>query len=349
MDPAAHLMAQALGTTAAGAVALGDRPLLVGMAEPALLAVLECRGAGAIVWSRRVLAGPPVDAAPWPPAIPCTAALVRLPKAKAELDLLLDAAAARLPPGSPILLAGANNEGIRSAARHLDGVAEGVATLAVGNHCRVLAGVRRVGIDGLVGSLAGWRRVGTIDLGEGPRPWVSYPGLFAGGRLDDGTGLLLAHLPPLPAVARVLDFAAGTGTIAAAVAARWPAARIVALDNDTVALEAVRENVPGIRCIASLGVGALRSADAGATGPFDAILSNPPLHDGVAEDHGVALRLIAEAPSHLAPGGALQIVVQRRVGVRAALERAFEAVEAVADDGRFSVWRARRRGRGLRL
>ena len=109
------------------------------------------------------------------------------------------------------------------------------------------------------------------------------------------------------------------------------------MDNDAVALEALRENVPAARGV--LG-GSL--ADAGRRG-YDAIVSNPPLHQGIAEDRTLLERLITDAPAHLAPGGCLQIVVQRRVALDRLLGARFAAVETLAETGRYWVWRARLR------
>ena len=87
---------------------------------------------------------------------------------------------------------------------------------------------------------------------DGPRNWATYPGLFAGGGLDVMTLALLAQLPPSPAGGRVLDFACGSGTIAATLLARAAARgdgglRVHLLDADAVALHAARQNVPGAR------------------------------------------------------------------------------------------------------
>jgi 16S rRNA (guanine1207-N2)-methyltransferase len=108
------------------------------------------------------------------------------------------------------------------------------------------------------------------------------------------------------------------------------------LDTDTVALEAARENVPGGRPILGTHV-----ADAGYK-TYAAILSNPPLHQGVAEDHALLDRLVTDAPSHLAPGGLLQIVVQRRLPLDRLFAEHFGSAGVVAENGRFRVWRARR-------
>lgn len=329
---------------------LGPAPLVVGTAEAALLAALRRHGTAPVVWVRRLSAiriarpdgaqTPRLDAAPAPtpwPAPPalgyCTSALIRLPKSKDELAFLLDAAAAVVAPGGPIVVTGANAEGVRSAAKLLDTVAENVETIATRAHCRVLRASRRLSLASAVGTLAGWRRVGTIDLGDGARAWVSYPGLFAGGRLDDGTRLLLDALPPVVVGARVLDFAAGTGTISAAIIQRQPTAAVTMLDDDALAVLAAGENVPTARAVIGAGLG-------DADGSFHLIVSNPPVHDGIAEDHAVLRALVGDAPARLAAGGSLVLVVQRRIPVRALLEAAFGSVGKLADDGRFSVWTA---------
>jgi 16S rRNA (guanine1207-N2)-methyltransferase len=159
--------------------------------------------------------------------------------------------------------------------------------------------------------------------------------MFAAGRLDEGTALLLSALPPLPVDARVLDYGCGSGEIAAAVLALQPRLTVDALDNDAVALEAARENVPAARLVLASRIGDVRRTD------YHAIFSNPPLHQGIAEDHAMLDRLVADAPSHLLSGGLLQMVVQRRVPLERTLAKHFARVEVVAQNGRYRVWLAR--------
>ena len=75
---------------------------------------------------------------------------------------------------------------------------------------------------------------------------------------------------------------------------------------------------------------------------YAAILSNPPLHKGIAEDHALLEQLIADAPAHLRAGGCLQIVVQRRIPLERLLAKHFADVTVPAENGRYRVWRARR-------
>jgi 16S rRNA (guanine1207-N2)-methyltransferase len=183
-------------------------------------------------------------------------------------------------------------------------------------------------------SLAAWRTVAPRTIGGETRQWVSYPGLFAANRVDEGTALLVGALPPLAPGARVLDYGCGSGAIAAAARAAEPRLALDLMDNDAVALEAARENVPGARLVLGTGL-----ADAGR-GTYAAILSNPPLHSGIAEDHTHLLALIADAGARLNPGGCVQLVVQRRIPLDKALAAHFATVEIVAKSGGYRVWRA---------
>ena len=315
----------------------GEAPLVVGEASGRLSAALAHPGTEPRRWLRR--AGGDVTAAAWPPAGPFSAAFIRLPKAKDELRFLLDAASAAIPPTAPLVVFGANDEGIKSAAHVLEAFAEPVKTLATRRHCRVIAGERRREIPGLIGHLAGWRGEIAIDLGRGARRWATYPGLFARGQMDDGTRLLLASLPPIPPGARILDFAGGTGVIAAALGDRVADARIELIDADALAVLAARENVPNVQVFLGADLQCV------ATKRYTMIISNPPVHQGVAEDRTVLDHLIATAPSLILAGGLLQIVVQRRIKAVAQLEAAFGNAEVVADDGRFTVLRARAQAR----
>ena len=102
------------------------------------------------------------------------------------------------------------------------------------------------------------------------------------------------------------------------------------------AVEAARENVPSARHAVGM-----RLADAGQPA-YQVILSNPPLHQGIAEDRAALQRLIADAPAYLAAGGILQIVVQRRLALDRLFARHFADAGVVAENGRYRVWRAQR-------
>jgi 16S rRNA (guanine1207-N2)-methyltransferase len=207
--------------------------------------------------------------------------------------------------------------------------------LASRAHGRVLAARRPPGRR-FKDALRDWRIESTVEIAGESRPWISYPGIFAAGRLDGGTALLLGAMPTLPGKAHVLDYGCGSGLVGAAALALRPDIFLDVLDTDAVALEAVHENIDGARLIAGACL-----ADTGRRA-YDAILSNPPLHQGFAEDHALLQQLVTDSPARLTPGGVLQIVVQHRLPLDRLFAEHFTRAETIADDGRYRVWRATR-------
>ena len=299
--------------------------LLAGEASLELTRAVAALGLISVTWLRRSSVDHP--GSPWP-----------LP-AREEQDMSLHAALSVLRPGGRLLVYGANDEGIKPLAGRLVALTGAAETIATQAHARVLAAARPELVPGLRANLVDWRRTWSLAFGAEMRDWVSYPGVFADGRLDAGTALLLAHLPALAAGDAILDYGCGGGIVAANVLARQSSTiplglTIDMLDPDSAALLAAAANVPAARPI----LGTSLATVAGRR--YRAILSNPPLHDGHAEDHGVLERLIAGAPAHLVKGGELRLVVQRRIPLDRLLDKSFRTVEIVAETSRFRVWRA---------
>lgn len=317
-----------------------DRPGLSGpvlvMEDPLpeVRQALSFRKLDVSVWNRRAWGGRP--AGPWPPQGPFGVAALRLPRSREEARMALHAAALVLRPGGGVLVYGANDEGIRPAEGLVGEVFSRPGTVAVGGRCRLLQGHREHEVPGLRGELESWREVTVLEYPGLPRTWVSYPGVFSHRELDPGTRLLLDVLPPLPAGARVLDYGCGSGMVGAVAMARGEGVRAELLDVDTVALEAARENVPGAELVRGDGLGS-----AAGRGPFDAIVSNPPLHRGKAEDPGMVTTFLQEAPGLLRPLGILAFVAQRRLPVEEPLRRSFGTVSVLGEDGTFRVWEGR--------
>jgi 16S rRNA (guanine1207-N2)-methyltransferase len=298
-----------------------------------LEAFLKDRGADSTFWGRRALKGRP--ASPWPPPGPFRSVVFRLPRAKEEVLMGLHAAASVLLPGGSILVYGAKDEGIRPALGPLGEIFSGTDTVAVGGRSRVLQGFWSGDRPELKDSLDAWKAFVTLDHPSLPVAWISYPGVFAHGRLDPGTRLLLDALPDLPSKARVLDFGCGSGLVGAAAQRKGSGVKVELLDVDALALEAARENVPGARLILTDG---LPPRD---EGPYDAILSNPPFHRGKSEDPGMVTSLIEMAPGLLSPEGRLVLVAQRRLALEGALKKSFRKCSALRTDRTFVVWEGR--------
>jgi 16S rRNA (guanine1207-N2)-methyltransferase len=320
--------AQALIAGAIDELALAGRVLLAEGA-PLLQRVLERAGMAVASWRRR--AGAELAAAAEPLDGPYDAVLLRLPKSREEQRMAAHQCLGVLAPEGRLIVYGGNDEGVRSFQKNL-GELGLVETVAARGHGRVLA-LKRADVTVPVRArLAEWREA---HGQAGDRAdWVSYPGLFAGGAPDAGTALLLAKLPKVAAGARVLDYGCGPGALSAALRHAEPAVQLTLLDNDSVALVAAAENVPGAMLVLGAALAAVGAQK------FDLIISNPPLHLGFRETTEPLLRLISDARGHLSADGQLVIVVQRRIALDAALAAVFGTVETVADNGRYRVWRA---------
>ena len=308
--------------------------LVLGDPAPHLPRALALTGYEVTRWRRHLTRGQLCS--PWPPPGPFGEVWVRMPRSTLEAAMLLHAAAARVADGARVHLYGATREGIRSAARHFPDGTDPPVTLAIKRRCRVLAATRRAPPPRPDG-LRSWEVRAPVDWGTGPRDWTFYPGVFACGRLDPATALLIDCFPALPTGTRFLDFGAGTGIIAAALLERGgPGTEAVLLERDAIALVAASRNLPGASLLLGRSVATL-------PGPVDLIVSNPPIHAGSAQNLHTVEELVREAPLALDPGGRLVLVAQRRLPVVRILEGTFPHINTIADRESFRVWEAGRR------
>ena len=304
--------------------------LIMGDPRPDVETSLDGKGIAVAVWNRRAFGNR--RATSWPPEGPFGSVALRLPRAKEELDMMLHGAAGSLAPGGVVLVYGAKDEGIGSVPRRLEPLFQEVETVEVGGHCRIIRGRLRQGPTTGQSGLHEWRQVIKLEHGPLGRDWISYPGVFAHGRLDAGTRLLLDSVPDLPQEARVLDYGCGSGVVAAMVRILYPQVRLELLDVDAVSLVAARENVPDARVLLRDGLPVPDEEG------FHAILSNPPFHRGKTEEPEMVLDLIRGAPALLQPRGGLVLVAQRRLPLEGAFQGAFRKSSVRMEDGAFKVW-----------
>jgi 16S rRNA (guanine1207-N2)-methyltransferase len=323
-----------LATRHAPTLGLSGPVLVMEDPLPTLARTLEEDGLDVRRYWRRAVSGRHASA--WPSGGAYGTVALRLPRAKEELRMLTHAAAGLMGPGGRFLLYGAKDEGAGSAGASIEEVFREVRTEATGGRCRLWSAESPR--ETTVGStLDDWRvefDPGREELGTS---WVSFPGVFAHGRLDGGTSLLLDVMPADGDGGRVLDFGCGHGVLGAVVAVRTPGARVSFLDVDAVALEAVRRNVPSARTLLGDGWNGVPE------GAWNAVVSNPPWHAGKPETLRVVEDLVMGASRKLVPGGWLALVTQRRLPVGPLLADHFAEVKAMGDEGAWRVWQAVRR------
>lgn len=327
-------------------------------------------GATVVPW-KRFASGSQAGSAtsPWPKQGFYDACAMRYPDSSDAFDLALHAAATGLKKGSPLWVYGDVREGALSATRALKGIFSLRSPVIEDGDSRIFSAIR-TGIAAK-GPFEAWLREESIDLGDGPRKWIALPGLFAGGLIDVMTQYLLESLADevskedTVATSKkttaawfrrdsccVLDFACGTGVLAAGFQRQRPQSRLWALDADAAAVEACQRNLPDAEAVV-LGDG-FRALQ-GETPPFELIISNPPVHRGHPDDLRVLHGLLLEAPQWMANGGELWLVAQEHIPVGRMLAECRSRQIGAAEsrcwstnvrmkstlDGRFVVWSAK--------
>ena len=165
----------------------------------------------------------------------------------------------------------------------------------------------------------------------------TQPGLFSWDRLDPGTAVLLAALPAL--AGKGADLGCGLGLISQAVLAAGDVSDLVLVDLDRRAVELAGRNVDDPR--ARVLWRDLREPQADIQG-LDFVVTNPPFHDGGAEDRALGQLFIRRAAEMLAKGGVLWLVANRHLPYEAELKGAFARVRLAVEAGGFKVYEARR-------
>jgi 16S rRNA G1207 methylase RsmC len=143
-----------------------------------------------------------------------------------------------------------------------------------------------------------WGHDLTLDTGSG---------VFAQGRLDKGTEVLLRATDP-PTGPRILDLGCGYGVIGLAAAVATPSAQVSAVDVNQRAVLLANENAERLGLADRYAASTPDQIDSAAT--YDEIWSNPPLRIGKAALHDLLLTWLPR----LAPGGRAVMVVGKNLG-----------------------------------
>lgn len=258
------------------------------------------------------------------------------PRQRDESRALLARALALAAPGAVVLAVQANDEGARSLQADLAQLAGPVEHLSK-HKCRVVWCRRDdAAIDAAL--LAQWRALDEVrPIADGA--WLSRPGLFAWDRVDAGSALLAAQLPPELA-GRAADLGAGYGYLACELVRHCPG--IVAVDlyeAEARALEPARGNLARLERAVECNVH-WHDVAAGVPARFDVIVSNPPIHQGRAEQPALGRRFIEVAADALEPAGQLWLVANRHLPYEATLAARFDQVRTVVDRHGYKVMHA---------
>lgn len=252
-----------------------------------------------------------------------SAALICLPRARAEAQAMIFDAVTLVGPGGALAIDGQKTDGFDSALKDLRGAGVVTGEVISKAHGKFVAFAASP-------VPASWAAADTRFDG-----FITRPGVFSADGPDKGSVLLAAALPAdLPA--RVGDLGAGWGYLSRAILQRPGVKRLDVVEAERVALDCARINVSSPHAV-------FHWADATTfkpERPWNAVVMNPPFHTARLPDPALGLAFIQAAHRGLAPDGVLWMVANRHLPYEPALKTLFRQMEEVGGDGAFRVSRA---------
>ena len=237
-------------------------------------------------------------------------------------------------PGGALLCSLPNDWGAKRFEGHLADAAGNKQTLSK-NRCRVFW-ARKTG-PGNETLLTHWREGGSPQRILEGRFW-SRPGVFCWDRVDDGSALLVRHLPENISGA-VADFGTGWGFLSDHLLRHYPdITSLDVFDADASALDAAKKNlglVPA-KVRPRYHWEDLTRRLEGKT-RFDFVIMNPPFHEARQPDPAIGARFIATAALALKPGGHLWLVANKHLPYERMMDEAFAEWRKVVEAQGFKI------------
>ena len=264
--------------------------------------------------------------------------LFRVSKERAVSHHIINQASVLLKRGGMLMLSGEKTDGVKTYARHACKLfADSCQPQKLGNY--YLARLTNYRDDQKPlddKNYLALRPIGSPDN----LPLQSKPGIFGWNKIDQGSALLLNQLPHFlqsfgeaKQPQSLLDLGCGYGFLACA-AAQQGFTQITATDNNAAALRACKAN------FAALEVdGTVIAGDAGSQIEecFDAIICNPPFHQGFNIDSELTAKFLLASKRLLAPRGRALFVVNNFIALEKKAQDYFPRVREVARSGSFKL------------
>jgi 16S rRNA (guanine1207-N2)-methyltransferase len=284
-----------------------------------------------------------VDAVQFSPLIPGSASLedcpdgafdqmtVAAPRAAVERRSVLASALRVLSPGGTLTALAPKDQGGMRIAGELTEFGCLVEETSRRHHriCRTTRPAKPIGIDDAIAA-GGWQVPPALGL------W-SRPGIFSWDRPDPGSVQLCAHLSGL--AGNGADLGCGVGLLARAVLKSATVQRLVLVDVDRRAIQAVERNVVDPRAY-SLWRDVREPYPELAD--LDFVVMNPPFHDGGAEDRALGQAFVRAAAAALKPRGVCWVVANRHLPYERLMTTLFADIRQVSQEDGYKIYEARR-------
>lgn len=261
--------------------------------------------------------------------------IVFTPKSKGELSLYLDLAECCLDEDGRAYLVGAKKEGIASAAKLLAARFTLTHKLDSAKHCQLWSGESKVATTNAQAfTLESYFGEFEIQLKSEALKIATLPGVFASGKLDEGTRFLLDQdIRRLKG--RTLDFGCGAGVISAAIKKLNPEISVEAIDINWFSLKATQKT------LAHNGLDAEVYPSDGwseVKGRVNGIVTNPPFHQGVSTEYATTESFLKEAFNKMAKYAPMYVVANSFLKYEPVIMKTFGKCTRYAESNKFNVY-----------
>ena len=266
--------------------------------------------------------------------------LFRVSKERPVSHHIINQASALLKADGQLLLSGEKNDGVKTYTDH--------ACKLFGDKCKpqkqgnyYLACITKYAVSNKLLDDKDYLNLRAIKSTEN-LPLQSKPGIFGWNKIDQGSAFLIEHLsgflqsyPEENAPQSLLDLGCGYGYLSCA-ASLYGFQKITATDNNAAALRACGANFESLKINGNIIAG-----DAGSQidEKFDAIICNPPFHQGFNIDSALTEKFLSSSKRLLAPSGKALFVVNNFIALEKKAKDYFSEVEEVARSGSFKLIR----------
>lgn len=174
------------------------------------------------------------------------------------------------------------------------------------------------------------------DIPGSPLQLVNHANVFSQQKLDIGTRFLLEHFPDLSNAESILDLGCGNGALGIYAGWKYPNATLHFVDDSFLALQSARESceLNNLKNPHHFHAG---DALEQFSGTVDAIVCNPPFHEGNRVHTEIAARMFRGAARHLSAQGTLTIVANRHLDYRPLLQPHFRQVKLLTGNNKFVI------------
>jgi 16S rRNA (guanine1207-N2)-methyltransferase len=167
----------------------------------------------------------------------------------------------------------------------------------------------------------------------------TQPGVFSWNRIDPGSALLIANMPPL--AGKGADLGCGLGVLSHAALASPKVKSLLLVDLDRRAVDCCKRNVADERA-SFMWADARKIAKTLQTSALDFIVMNPPFHEGGHENQALGQSFIQSAAAMLRTGGQLWLTANRHLPYETILKPLFKRVTLVTEAGGFKIYQAQK-------